>query len=404
MIYNESIQSVYVKIMWLLTVGLYICIPLGIGLISLLYNAILMVTLAVILLTVITNIVERGNTKLGSLQLLFMLLLGICVVFSLMQTEEESLTFSAHGMGILGFFEMVGSIYVVGFTKCTKDLKKFIFAVNLVISVVLIGFSFMPGIAYSGKLEDSLYLGFNNPNETAVYLMANICILMLFFDVLKRWLYKIPLLCVIAYLSYLLYCTNSRTALIATILVIVYQLFARKWRVPKWVIFVAVLFPVIFLQVYAYLFENHYFLDAEILDKPFYSGREDDFIRVLDNLKGEWLFGDAGKYHFTNLHNGPLSILASVGVMGYVTYLLSIFSTLRYYYNGIKTKSQTIALIAILAIFVHSSAEATFIVGGTHYSIIVATFYLLLRDDGEEEKTERVPFLRRSAWDELQRR
>ena len=234
--------------------------------------------------------------------------------------------------------------------------------------------------------------------------MANICILVLFFDVLKRWLYKMPLLCVIAYLSYLLYCTDSRTALIATILVIIYQLFARKWVVPKWPILVALLFPLVFLQVYSYLFKNHYFLDLEILDKPFYSGREDDFIRVLGGLGNEWMFGDVGKYYFTNLHNGPLSILASIGVMGYVTYLTSIFCTLRHYYNGIKTKSQNIALIAILAIFVHSSAEATFIVGGAHYSIIVATFYLLLRDDGEEEKTERVPFLRRSAWDELQRR
>jgi hypothetical protein len=333
-----------------------------------------------------------------------MILLSFCVLFSLMQTKTTSFSFSVHIMGILGFVEMLGSVYVVGFTKCTRDLKKFIFAVNIVISVVFIVFSFIPSIAYSGELEDSLYMGFNNPNETAIYLMANICILVLFFDMLKRWLYKVPLLLVIAYLILLLYRTDSRTALIATILVILYQLFARKWVVPKWAIIVAALFPVVFLLVYAYLFRYHYFLDWEILGKPFYSGREDDFIRVLSLLRQEWMFGDVGKYYFTNLHNGPLSILASIGVMGYGTYLLSTIYTLRYYHDYVRTKSQTIALIVILAIFVHSSAEATFIVGGAHYSIIVATFYLLLRDDGQEEKTERVPFLRKSAWDELQPR
>lgn len=384
---RESVQSIYIKVLWLMTLGLYICIPLKIDFaLSLLYYGILALTVGAIVMTVVSDLAQKKMDKQGFVQLVLMAVMAVCVVFSFLFSGEP-VTFSIHGMGVLGFFEMVGSIYVIGATDCTKSLKRFIFGTSLVGAFVFIGFSLIPSIAYSDPDLGSLTLGFNNPNETAIYLMSTVCMLVLLFDTLKRWLYKVPLILVIGYLLYLLYCTESRTALIATAIVLLYQIFARQWVLPRWVIPVAVVSPVVFLLVYAFLWQNVPALyDAEILGKEFFSGREQYFVDKLLELRTNWLFGDVGLYYFTNMHNGPLAIVASMGVFGFVAHVVYMVYTLCCYHPHIRTKSQTIALIVILAIFVHSSAEATFIVGGAHYSIIVATFFLLLKDEWQSEQ------------------
>ena len=387
MVQHESIQSIYVKIMWILTLGLYICIPLKIDLaLSLLYYGILALSVGVIVVTLVTDLSQKKVNKLGFVQMVLMGVMTMCIVFSFAMSSEP-FSFSIQGIGVLSFFEMVGSIYVIGSVGCTKDLKKFIFGIALISAFVFIGFSFIPSIAYSDDLLDSLELGFNNPNETAVYLMSTICLLVLFFDTMKRWLFKVPVVLIIGYLAYLLYLTESRTALVATALVILYQLFARRFVVPRWVIPVAVLLPVVFLVLYTQLWQRGLFRDLEILGKPFYSGREGAFLSLLEELGGNWAFCDVGKYHFTNVHNGPLSIMISMGIFGFVAYFAYMVYTLYQYHACIASKHQTIALIVILAIFVHSSAEATFIVGGAHYSIIVATFFLLLKDERQLQKS-----------------
>lgn len=384
MVQHESIQSIYIKIMWILTLGLYICIPLKIDLaLSLLYYGILALSVGVILITLVTDLSQKKVNKLGFVQMVLMGVMTMCIVFSFAMSSEP-FSFSIQGIGVLSFFEMVGSIYVIGSVGCTKDLKKFIFGIALISAFVFIGFSFVPSIAYSDDLLDSLELGFNNPNETAVYLMSTICLLVLFFDTMKRWLFKVPVVLIIGYLAYLLYLTESRTALVATALVILYQLFARRFVVPRWVIPVAVLLPLVFLVLYTQLWQRGLFPDLEILGKPFYSGREDYFMEQLLEFRDNWLFGDIGLHYFSNMHNGPLTILSGMGSSGFLAWFAFIVYTLRHYYEDICTKSKTIALIVILAIFIHSSAEAAFIVGGAHYSIIVATFFLLLK---KEEKT-----------------
>lgn len=382
---RESVQSIYIKVMWLLTLGLYICIPLQISAAqSLLYYGIFALTVGSIVMTVVSDLAQKKMDKLGFVQLVLMAVMAVCIAFSF-AFSSEPFSFSLQGMGAISFFEMLGSIYIIGSVKCEKELKHFIYGASLVGAFIFIGFSFIPSIAYSDEELTSLTLGFSNPNETAIYLMSTICMLTLLFDVLKRWFYKVPLLLVIGYLIYLLYRTDSRTALIATALVLLYQIFARQWVLPRWVIPVAVIFPLVFWLVYAFLWVNVESLhDVEILGKEFFSGREQYFVDKLLELRTNWPFGDVGLYYFGNMHNGPLAMIASMGVFGFAAHVAYTVYTLYGYYPNINKKSQTIALIVILSIFVHSSAEATFIVGGAHYSIIVATFYLLLKDDEED--------------------
>lgn len=101
-----------------------------------------------------------------------------------------------------------------------------------------------------------------------------------------------------------------------------------------------------------------------------------------------WTLGYFGEYSFENAHNGPLTILMNAGVLGYSAYLWFMNYTTRTYHRRISTYSQIIALMVLLAIFVHSSGEAAMTVSGANYSILcAAVFWMLKGADHDSEIT-----------------
>ena len=81
------------------------------------------------------------------------------------------------------------------------------------------------------------------------------------------------------------------------------------------------------------------------------------------------------------MHNGPLTILAGSGIIGYLIHFVFYSRTICKYADQADSQMQNIALIAILGVFIHSCAEAALIVGGAHYSIIIATYFWILKGD-----------------------
>ena len=329
---------------------------------------------------------RKGIDRFNAERLMMILAVITLLVLSMMLTAVK-LTFSVHIMGAVGFLEMLLAIYIVDRIPSSESLHRFLLRINLVIALVFAVLS-RTSYAYSHIIIDSLNLGYANPNATAIYLLMNVSLLLVYSFRIQKRLHKWALFALCAYLVYLIYETDSRTCLIAVAVIGIYTFTSPKWRIPNWLFPVVLLIPLAFLFVYSSLYQTGRYMDLMILGKPFYSGRESYFVQMLGDLKGYWLIGDVGQHPFSNMHNGPLTILSGCGVLGYLIYLLYIHGTLRQYYRGEVSRIQTVALMVIFAAFIHSGSEAALLTGGANYSITMATFYWLLKGSGSNHASE----------------
>ena len=379
--------ELYFKVMWLLTVALYIFIPIEFRFLKLVFYGIHAITILIFAALVSLPLKQGKVDAFIGKRLAILLVLIIILVFSALQSST-SLSFNVHIMGILGFLEMLFAIFIIDKVDYTDTTESFVFWVNVVIALVFVLLS-RTSFAYSHKIVGSLSLGYSNPNATAIYLLMNIALLMLYTVRIRKLVLKLFVYALCAYLLYLLYETDSRTCLVAAVLIVAYIQIMPKWKFPKVLLPIFMLIPLVFLFFYAEMYKTGKYTDLTILGKEFYSGREGFFIKMLDNLKAYWLVGDVGQHPFENMHNGPLALLSSCGVIGYLLYLRFVNNTIRHYYREEVSHTQTVALMVILATFIHSCSEAALVVGGANYSIVMATFYWLLKgnkDDYEKQK------------------
>lgn len=379
---NNGGAELYFKGMWLLTAILYVLVPLQSGFLNLIYYAIHAITLAVFVLIIAQSLRQGRIDVFNGKRIAHILTLCTILVFSSM-LSKEAIAFSIHIMGILGFLEMLFAIYIIDKVEYNDATETFAFWVNVVIALVFTALS-RTSYAYDFETIGSLSLGYANPNATAIYLLMNIALLMLYTLRIKKLILKLLVYVLSAYLLYLLYETDSRTCLASAIVIVAYILIAPKWKIPKVFLPIFMLIPLVFLFFYTSLYQTGKYMDLTILGKPFYSGREGYFAQMLDDLKAYWLIGDVGQHPFENMHNGPLALLSGCGVIGYYLYLQFTRHTIRQYYGDQITHTQSVALIVIFAAFIHSCAEAALVVGGANYSIVMATFYWLLKGKKQE--------------------
>jgi hypothetical protein len=120
-----------------------------------------------------------------------------------------------------------------------------------------------------------------------------------------------------------------------------------------------------------------------ILGNSAESGRNHIYEYYLANLNSiSFLIGDFSSYRFSNTHNAYISILATVGLLGFVPFFLFLQTTLLWIKEHcLGLKSQQIAFIGLIGIIIHSSAEATFLVSGVIFASSVGILYLLTLPD-----------------------
>lgn len=369
------LSQVYFKAMWILALLLYILIPLQIGAVSLVYKGIVLITFGCFFVIFIKRI-DESRPFVGSKEMTCFVLLVMTVLFSLL-FSSGTITFDTQIMGMLGFIEMPIAIMLMDCVDYNEGNARFILHINILIAIVFSLLS-MTKYAYSGSLE-SLYLGYSNPNATAIYLLLNQAVLIMFLPMLRKITLKVLVIGLCVYEEYLIYLTGSRTCLIVSLAIVVYYLFGKKIKIPKWLIIGAMIFPLVFVLIYTNMYASGKYADLQILGKELYSGREVYFLSQMDILSWKNVLGDVRQYYFTNMHNGPLAIIASCGTLGYIWWFLFYFGTMRRYHSAARSQLQFIALVAILGVFIHSCSEAALMVGGAHYSIIVATFYWILK-------------------------
>lgn len=369
------LPQLYFVAMWMFALLLYILIPLQSSIVGLVYKGIVLVSFGCFFVLFIKR-VNESRVFVGNKEEVCFILLVMTVLTSLM-SGSGMLSFDKHIMGILGFVEMPLAIMLMDCVSYNEENTKFVLYVNILIAVVFSILSMTP-FAYSGIL-DCLYLGYSNPNATAIYLLLNQAILIMFLQMLGKTTLKCLVIGLCMYEEYLIYLTDSRTCLFVSIAIVVYYLFGKKIKIPKRIIIAAVLFPLAFLFIYTNMYASGKYVDLQILGKELFSGREVYFLSKMDILSWKNVLGNVRQYYFTNMHNGPLAIIASCGVLGYIWWFLFYFWTIQQYYRVARSQVQYIALAAILGVFIHSSSEAVLIVGGAHYSIIVATFFWILK-------------------------
>lgn len=381
----DAIMIFLYKLLWVFTLILYIVIPFdNESMMRMCYYGFYALNFLLFFLAVITALKNKNDKfNMQNLGIICAIFFGIIVSVLMSGTR---MTFDVHGAAIMGYLCSIISIYYLRQLSFDRKLLNFIFGINICISIVFAILS-RTSYAYSSILEDSLNLGYSNPNATAIYLFLNIIYLLLFLNYLEKKKYIFAVLCLIAYQAYLIYCTDSRTCMFVAIVILLYGLNIINFKVKKWWIFAALAFPIIFLFVYTIFYENRLFMDLEIMGKEFYSGREAYFAEQLEHLKDYWLFGDIGKNKLTNMHNGFLSLFASLGLVGTVLYYIFIIRNLL---NGVewgcKNKTAMMAMVAILAVYIQTSSEAALMTGGSNYTIPIAALYMLLYTEFDRKK------------------
>ena len=286
------------------------------------------------------------------------------------------------------FFTMIS----IGFVHRKIDISKLnniLLFSNLLVAFSLIYLS-KTSIAYESTLNlgdniggkfigDNLTFGFNNSNESGMYLYFVITILIsLSFSCsrLKRYI----VLAVVVYLLYLLYLTNCRTSLVTLMLVIaLFCIDRNKQRISSYKIYPLffIFTPFIFSFIYIYFSMIYGGEDILFLGKPLFSGRETSFINFYEVINSSLVFGNIGNYHFSNMLNAYITIFSNIGLIGIVVYLYYQIISIRSISKGNLNDMQYFAFLSILGSFVISSAESVFFVSGGRWFVFLLTLYLL---------------------------
>lgn len=372
-----SITQLYFRMMWWFTLLLYILIPLGGTGTGLVYKGIFGLTIGSFGILAFTGRLQTSNRKLISF-------CAICfVIFASLLSSSGAISFDNQIMGIAGFLEMFIAIMMVDMHPCSKSEMRFVFFINILISIIFCVFS-VSSFAYRGQWG-WLTLGFANPNMAGIYILFNQMILVINLGTIRRFIPKITIMGIIAYEFYLIYRTQSRACLLVSLVIVVYFFVAKQVRIPKIIVVSVMLFPLLFLVVYATLYSTGRYSDVMILGKELFSGRESYFLLQLESLKEYLWIGDVRVHAFSNMHNGPLAVMSGAGVIGYLFHFLFYKNAVLNEYSDTPTTIQNIALIGILGSFLHASAEAAMFVGGAQYSILVATLFWIMKGVEDEE-------------------
>lgn len=280
----------------------------------------------------------------------------------------------------------------VDYLEPNKKLISFVFSINFLISMVfiLLSFSKYRYAGYKnflGTNDQWLTLGYDNPNQTAMYLLITIIILFCAICYYSKNIVRILIFLDIIYMVKLLIETSSRTCILIAILITVIILFKKKYTISKYIVIVILLLPSIFMFVYPLFYENRWFLNFELWGKTDYSSRIYMFITALSSVKHEFLFGNFATNQLQNVHNATLSVYSSLGIVGLILFYIYYF---RVYFNiiskGFKSRTAYISFIGLLVIFVHACTEAAFIVGGSMYAGILSILIFLVKLDWKEVK------------------
>ena len=302
----------------------------------------------------------------------------ILIVSIVAQDGSRNLTHCYSAFSYIGMLLLISACVKIRPVKRTFD---FIFYSNVFLALLFTVYSFTPianRVHSHGKIWQSAYFVFDlgNSNLAAMILFPFFCILIINLSYRK---YRLPLFILAVYLFYLIYRTNCRSVIFSALLVVFAYIFVGRRKIPKLIVILATLFPTFFAVGYLVLFRHYDGEQIQIMDKSFFSGRQNVYMYYLNLVSNWWqaLFGNFADAGLNNAHNIILSVFTSVGLVG----LICFYSFYLYIIGDMNRKEttsiRTITIICILAMFVQASAEAACFLGGFPGIMSISSFVLI---------------------------
>lgn len=319
--------------------------------------------------------------------------LGI-VVFSMMSLviglTRDSATVGQLGR-LVGFLVLPIMIYCISAVKVSEKTRKIVLIANVITSIqyILLYFSDLRYVfttEYGTHNIDSVTLGFANPNQTAIMLFSALILLLVAAFFFKNLIFRIFLIADMAFIIFIIFETNSRTATLLSALLLIAVPFVIKKRIPKIVTELCMLAPLIYLLLALVL--EPLFSNFKILGDSIFTGRDSIFARYFEKLDIiSFFFGNMAEFKFENLHNAYISIAASLGIIVFVLYYAFIRKALlTSYKKGNFPKFAAVAYCGLLCVMIYSSVEGGFLIGGSTYGALIAMMFLMMPSDTEETK------------------
>ena len=236
----------------------------------------------------------------------------------------------------------------------------FIYYPALILSFVFIAYSFFgfsfAYAAYNSYGSKVFTMGLGNPNAVSLYVLFEILIFLIRISYEKSLGKRIFLIILIVLMVVILIRLDSRTMVACAILSALF-FFVKNPKRNITIRVVACMLPFLIVFILA-INKDSLLMQKIIMGKALDTGRADIFLSFFDEIKAaplQVVFGKFFKYPFQHLHNGPLTIVASLGIVGIIA-LISVWKvTLKKISIDEKTKQQTLAYNFIFWFIVQAS-------------------------------------------------
>lgn len=346
--------------------------PLGIPMLNYFFR---IPALFVILLFVVNNF-----QKISTTHRIAILLFCLIFLFHFIADTDVNFNIFLSVISILSFLLLIAESHTVALTTYTiKILNRCSIISGL--SLVVYAFSSISHRSiYEGFIIQSPYLTFGYDNSN----YAGIVALLVFSAIYitqnrKSRLNRCVSLIFEFVLLMLIYQTNSRTAFISALFIPLMQFIFKKSRVPHWAFNMLLMLPFLFVPFYILLGNELGDTETVIMGKSIMTGRNVIYEKCLSSLSNAFyiLLGNLRENPLQNAHNGPLAILVSTGVIGFLLYFYILFSVINRAYKRAYDFNSKAALFIILACLLNTSGEAALLLGGFPGITYVFMFYIL---------------------------
>jgi hypothetical protein len=290
-------------------------------------------------------------------------------------------------LAILGFTSLYATLSIETNTCTERDLRQ-LFAINKCLSLVYIIYAFGPfSFKYSSYDEWGntwFTLGFSNPNTTGAYVMFCVAILVIEITYENKWGHKAINLLLITGLIYVIYMTESRTALICSCLFLLAMLL-KCIPLRAWYADIVLILMMAFIGIQIWAASQG---DATFLGKSVASGRQDMYtIFIQEIIDNPWRFiiGSVGTYRLENAHNVAFAVVRNFGFLGLIYFIAFWKSMIKSCVSSITCSVNRMAIWVLLIYIIYSSTEAASLIGMIPHGTPVLIIGRLAKDRFQKE-------------------
>ena len=191
------------------------------------------------------------------------------------------------------------------------------------------------------------------------------------------------------FLGFLIYKTDCRAVIVICLAVVVYMFCRTSIHIQPLLLSAVFVIPIIY-TIAIICFPSLAYI--EFMGDTIENGRlyiTFEYIESLDVF--DFMFGNFGKYQLSNMHNGMLSVVASLGIVVFGVYFLGLYFAYKRILSGASGKRDFIPLaLGMLGIIIHSIAEAAPLVAGSVYAASIFMLAYLTAPEKETNGSEEI--------------